>query len=113
MDPTTTCCPHRACPARGQTGQGNMGIYARQDHRFLCTACPKTCTATQGTACYRLRVVDSERRIVAGMPARVETLRRRAHGAGGSNTAYIARIPPALHRARSTSRHGPSRARRA
>src|SRR5712692_11835945 len=25
MDPTTTFCPNVACPARGQTGQGNIG----------------------------------------------------------------------------------------
>jgi hypothetical protein len=35
------------------------------------------------------RVVDVERRIVDGTPARVETLRRRAQGDGVINTAYI------------------------
>ena len=35
------------------------------------------------------RVVDVDRRIVDGTPARVETLRRRAQGAGVINTAYI------------------------
>ena len=38
------------------------------------------------------RVVDIERRIVAGTPARVETLRRRAQGEGVINTAYIERL---------------------
>jgi IS1 family transposase len=38
------------------------------------------------------RVVDVERRIVDGTPARVETLRRRAHGDGVINTAYIERL---------------------
>ena len=38
------------------------------------------------------RVVDVERRIVDGTPARVETLRRRSHGAGVINTAYIERL---------------------
>jgi transposase-like protein len=55
MDPTTTFCPNRACPARGQRGQGNIGIHARQDKRFICTECPKTFAATKGTAVYRLR----------------------------------------------------------
>ena len=55
MDPTTTFCPHWACPARGQTGQGNIGIHARKDQRFICTQCRKTFTATFGTAFYRLR----------------------------------------------------------
>src|SRR2546425_6119706 len=55
MDPTTTCCPNMACPARGQTGQGNIGIHSCKEKRFICTACRKTFTATKGTAFYRLR----------------------------------------------------------
>ncbi len=55
MDPTTTFCPNSACPARGQGGQGNIGIHSRKDKRFICTACRKTFTATKGTAFYRLR----------------------------------------------------------
>jgi transposase-like protein/IS1 family transposase len=57
MDPATTFCPRLACPARGQTGQGNIGIHSRKDKRFLCTACHKTFSATKGTAFYRLRTV--------------------------------------------------------
>jgi len=53
MDPATTFCPKLACPASGPTGQGNMGIHARKDKRFLCTECPKTFSATQGTALSR------------------------------------------------------------
>jgi transposase-like protein len=55
MNPTTVFCPNLACPARGQTGQGNIGIHSRKDKRFLCTQCWKTFTATKGTAFYRLR----------------------------------------------------------
>ena len=55
MDPTTTFCPHVACPARGQTGRGTIGLHSRKNKRFLCTECHKTFSATQGTACYRLR----------------------------------------------------------
>src|SRR6266566_7460634 len=55
MDPTTTFCPNVACPARGQTGQGNMGIHSCKDKRFICTECHKTFSATTGTAFYRLR----------------------------------------------------------
>jgi hypothetical protein len=40
----------------------------------------------------RRRVVDTERRLVDGTPARVETLRRRSHGDGVINTAYIERL---------------------
>src|SRR5437660_9691442 len=40
----------------------------------------------------RRRVVETERRIVEGTPARVETLRRRSQGGGVINTAYIDRL---------------------
>ena len=55
MDPTTTFCPNRNCPARGQTGQGNIGVHSRKEQRFICHACQKTFSATKGTVCYRLR----------------------------------------------------------
>jgi transposase-like protein/IS1 family transposase len=54
MDPTTVFCPNLACPARGQIGQGNIGIHSRKDQRYLCTACHKTFSARKGTALYRL-----------------------------------------------------------
>jgi IS1 family transposase len=38
------------------------------------------------------RIMDVERRIVDGTPMRVETLRRRTHGEGVINTAYIERL---------------------
>jgi len=44
-----------ACPARGQTGQGNIGIHSRKDRRFICPQCRKTFAATYGTVLYRLR----------------------------------------------------------
>ncbi len=55
MHPTTVFCPHLACPARGQTGQGNIGIHSRQEKRFIWTQCRTTCTTPNGTAWYRLR----------------------------------------------------------
>jgi transposase-like protein len=57
MDPTTVFCPNLACPARGPTGQGNIGIHSQKEHRFICHACHKTFSATKGTAFYRLRTV--------------------------------------------------------
>lgn len=54
MDPTATFCPNRACPARGQTGQGNIGLHSRKDQRLICRQCRKTFTATTGTVFYRL-----------------------------------------------------------
>src|SRR5216683_8082929 len=55
MDPATTFCPNLACPARGQTGRGNIGIHSRKEKRFICTECDKTFSATKGTVFYRLR----------------------------------------------------------
>ena len=58
-------------------------------------------------------VVATERRIVDGTPARVETLRRRSQGGGVINTAYIERLN-ATFRARlaSLTRRGRALARR-
>jgi IS1 family transposase len=55
MDPTTVFCPNGDCYARGQIGQGNIGIHSRKDRRFICQECHKTFSATKGTAFYRLR----------------------------------------------------------
>jgi transposase-like protein/IS1 family transposase len=55
MDPTTVFCPNKNCPARGQTGQGNIGIHSRKEQRCICHVCHKTFSATTGTAFYRLR----------------------------------------------------------
>ena len=55
MDPTTTFCPNQHCPARGQMGQGNIGIHSQKEQRFICHECHKTFSATKGTVFYRLR----------------------------------------------------------
>jgi len=69
MDPTTVCCPNRHCPARGQTGMGNIGIHAQQDQRFICHECQKTFSATTGTALYRLRTAAETVRLVVPVRA--------------------------------------------
>jgi IS1 family transposase len=61
----------------------------------------------------RRRVVATERRIIDGTPARVETLRRRSQGDGVINTAYIERLnatfreclAPLARRCRALARH--------
>jgi transposase-like protein len=55
MDPTPTFCPNGHCPARGQIGQGNIGIHSQKEQRFICHACQKTFSARTGTVFYRLR----------------------------------------------------------
>ena len=54
MDPTTVFCPNEHCHARGQTGQGNIGIHSQKEQRFLCHECHKTFSARKGTVFYRL-----------------------------------------------------------
>ena len=55
MDPQTTFCPTEVCPAKGQTGKGNIVIHSRQHRRYKCKECGQTFTATSGTPFYRLR----------------------------------------------------------
>ena len=55
MDPTTVCCPNPRCHARGQTGQGNIGIHSQKERRFICHECHKTFSARTGTVFSRLR----------------------------------------------------------
>lgn len=58
------------------------------------------------------RVVDVERRIVEGTPARVETLRRRSPGDGGINPASIERLKATFReRVASLTRRGRALAR--
>jgi hypothetical protein len=61
----------------------------------------------------RRGVVATERRIVAGTPARVETLRRRSQGGGVINTASIERLNTTFRaRLASPTRRGRALARR-
>jgi transposase-like protein/IS1 family transposase len=55
MDHTTAFCPNWHCHARGQIGQGNIGIHSWKEQRFICHACHNTFSATTGTVFYRLR----------------------------------------------------------
>ena len=55
MDPQPVFCPNLDCPARGQTGKGNIHVHSLKEHRYLCDVCAKTFTETQGTVFYRLR----------------------------------------------------------
>src|SRR5438105_6341537 len=73
MDPTTVFCPNLACPARGQTGQGNIGIHSQKEQRFICHACHKTFSATKGTAFYRLRTAAETVALVATLLAHGRT----------------------------------------
>ena len=43
------------CPARGQTGKGNLEVHSQKDQRCLCNVCGQTFATTKGTIFYRLR----------------------------------------------------------
>jgi len=54
MDPQTQFCPNLNCPARGQSGRGNIVVHSQKAARYKCTECGKTFAATHGTPFYRL-----------------------------------------------------------
>lgn len=55
MNPQAIFCPNMVCPARGQTGKGNIHIHSQKDKRFICAVCQDTFTTSKGTIFYRLR----------------------------------------------------------
>ena len=55
MNPDEIFCPNMECPARGQTGKGNIHVHSQKDKRFICAVCQETFTASKGTIFYRLR----------------------------------------------------------
>ncbi len=55
MNSQDVFCPITTCPARGQTGQGNIHVHSRKDQRWICDVCQNTFTTSKGTIFYRLR----------------------------------------------------------
>jgi len=55
MNPQTAFCPNQECPARGQTGKGNIWIHSRKDKRYKYKVCRRTFRETQGTLFHGLR----------------------------------------------------------
>ena len=55
MDPQHVWCPNVACPARGQVGQGTIGVHSQQERRYRCSVCGKTFAARTGTIFHRRR----------------------------------------------------------
>jgi transposase-like protein len=55
MNPQEIFCPNMDCPARGQTGKGNIHVHSQKDKRCICDVCQRTFTLTEGTIFYRLR----------------------------------------------------------
>ena len=55
MNPHEIFCPNIDCPARGQTGKGNIHVHSQKDERYGCAVCNHTFSAKKGTLFYRLR----------------------------------------------------------
>ncbi len=55
MNPEQLFCPNIDCPARGQVGQGNIGVHSQKEKRCICHVCGKSFAVTKGTLFYRLR----------------------------------------------------------
>jgi transposase-like protein len=55
MNPQTQFCHNPDCQARGQVGQGNIGVHSQVEERYRCTTCGHTFAATKGTPFYHLR----------------------------------------------------------
>lgn len=52
-------CPNMVCPARGQTGQGNIRGHGKGRPRFKCQVCGKTFSARAGTPFFRRRTDEA------------------------------------------------------
>ena len=55
MNPREIFCPNMGCPARGQTGKGNIHGHSQKEKRWICEVCKRTFTTSKGTIFYRLR----------------------------------------------------------
>jgi transposase-like protein len=52
-------CPNIDCPARGQTGQGNIRSHGKTRPRFKCLLCGKTFSPRAGTPFFRRRTGEA------------------------------------------------------
>lgn len=69
MDPQHIFCSNSDCPARGQTGKGNVRIHSRKERRYQCTECGQTFAARTGTAFHRLRTAEETVTLVISLLA--------------------------------------------
>lgn len=55
MNPEQQFCPNIDCPARGQTGAGNITVHSQREKRCHCNVCGQSFAISKGTLFYRLR----------------------------------------------------------
>ena len=48
-------CPNIKCPAKGQTGRGNISVHSEKEKRCYCNVCKATFSVSKGTIFYRLK----------------------------------------------------------
>ena len=48
-------CPNIECPAKGQTGRGNVSVHSEKEKRCYCNVCKTTFSVSKGTIFYRLK----------------------------------------------------------
>lgn len=48
-------CPNIECPARGQSGRGNINVHSVKEKRCYCQVCEKTFSVSPGSIFYRLK----------------------------------------------------------
>jgi len=55
MHPQEQFCQNMDCPARGQSGKGNITVHSKKDQRYRCKVCQRTFTASKGTVLFGLK----------------------------------------------------------
>ena len=60
MNPQTQFCHNSACPARGRSGQGNIGVQSQREQRYRCKTCGRTFAATKGKPRHNFRYPRGE-----------------------------------------------------
>jgi len=55
LAPAQAFCLNPDCPAKGQVGQGNLGVHSHKERRFVCHLCHQTFSARKGSVFYRLQ----------------------------------------------------------
>jgi transposase-like protein len=106
MDLAAPFCPTPDCPARGQSGQGNIGIHSRQERRFVGKQCHKTFTPTTGTAFYRVRPPAEPVRWVLTLRAPGCPLQASVGAFGFDERTVAAWFARAGHQAQAVPAHG-------
>jgi len=48
-------CPNLQCPAKGQSGRGNISVHSLKEKRCVCSVCAKTFSVSKGSIFYRLK----------------------------------------------------------